>query len=136
MFSEIILEALIDSCAAIPFLLIIYILIELFEYQFGDQIKKTIARAANYGPLVGAFIGAIPQCGFSVMATALYTQRLITPGTLLAVYLSTSDEAIPLMLAYPQGITTVFPFILTKIIIAIFSGGQLIFYFINTTKKP
>jgi len=126
MISELIYESLIDSARMIPFLLMIYIGIELFEYKFGNSIKKLVQKAAGAGPFAGAIAGAFPQCGFSVMATALYTQRLATIGTLLAVYISTSDEAIPIMMSYPDGYKLLIPFIATKIFIGTAAG-----YFID-----
>ena len=135
MIGDIIFEALADSAKMIPLLLAIYILIELFEFKFGAAVKERVERAAGAGPLVGALAGAIPQCGFSVMAAALYTQRLATIGTLLAVYLSTSDEAIPIMLSYPQGISLLAPFIFTKIAVAVIAGYALDLVFFKRNKK-
>ncbi|MFZ2152717.1 MAG: putative manganese transporter [Microgenomates group bacterium] len=116
------LDALTDSLRTVPLLLIIYIGIELVEYQFGDQIRNWVSRAGRTGPVVGAVSGAFPQCGFSVIATALYTQRLVTMGTLLAVYLSTSDEAIPIILSRPESTHLIWPIIGIKIVIAIVAG--------------
>lgn len=122
---DLFLEALGDSLKVIPFLLLIYIGIELLEYRFGNKIRQKVQAAGSAGPVLGALAGTLPQCGFSVISTALYTQRLITIGTLMAVYLATSDEAIPIILAQPDKISVLWPLILTKIIIAIIFGYGL-----------
>ncbi len=119
---QILIEALVDSAKTIPLLLIIYIGIELLEYKFGNQIREWVAKAGKTGPVVGAIAGSFPQCGFSVIATALYNQRLVTMGTLIAVYLSTSDEAIPIILAQPDKAYLIWPIIGVKILIAVISG--------------
>lgn len=116
------MDALIDSLKTVPLLLVIYIGIELLEYKFGDKIREKIQNAGKVGPLVGAVGGILPQCGFSVVATALFTQRLLTIGTLLAVYLSTSDEAIPIILSQPDKIHLIFPLIGIKIVTALIVG--------------
>jgi len=126
---EIFWDALNDSLRAVPFLLIIYIGIELIEYKYGDQIREWVGKAGKSGPIVGAISGGFPQCGFSVVATALYTQRLVTMGTLLAVYLSTSDEAIPIILSRPESMHLIWPIIGTKIVIALVAGFVVDFIF-------
>ena len=96
---EIIIDTLIDSIKLIPFLFLAFFIIELIEHKFNKKAKKIIAKSGNYGPLIGSALGLFPQCGFSVMATNLYTTRIITFGTLIAIYLSTSDEMLPIMLS-------------------------------------
>ncbi|MEI7620590.1 MAG: putative manganese transporter, partial [Candidatus Falkowbacteria bacterium] len=132
---EIFIDALLDSVKMIPFLLIVYIGIELIEYKFGDKIRTGVQKSGAAGPLVGAVAGSLPQCGFSVVATALYTQRLATIGTLMAVYLATSDEAIPVILSQPDKLGLILPLIITKIIIAIVFGYSLDFLFRKSNKK-
>ena len=119
---KIIIDALIDSAKTIPLLLILYVGIELLEYKFGDNIRKWVTQAGKSGPVVGAISGSFPQCGFSVIATALFSQRLITIGTLMAVYLSTSDEAIPIIMSRPDNMHLVLPIIGVKILVAIVAG--------------
>jgi hypothetical protein len=123
------MDALLDSLKMVPFLLVMYIGIELVEYKFGHRIIALIQKAGAAGPAVGALAGSLPQCGISVVATALYTQRLATIGTLLAVYLSTSDEAIPIILSQPDKAGLVLPLILTKISIALVAGYALDLFF-------
>lgn len=118
----ILVDTSIDTAKLIPFLLIVYVGIELVEYYFGGKIRQFLQRVGRAGPAVGAVAGTLPQCGFSVMTTALYTQRLVTVGTLIAVYLSTSDEAIPVILSQPDKALLILPLILTKLVIAIPAG--------------
>jgi hypothetical protein len=116
------LDALYDSAELIPFLLVIYFLVELFERRFGGSIKHQLQKTAKSGPALGAAFGCIPQCGFSVVASALYARRLITKGTLLAVFLATSDEAIPVVLAQPDKGNIVLALLVTKLIIGLVAG--------------
>ncbi|MDD4412626.1 MAG: putative manganese transporter [Patescibacteria group bacterium] len=132
---EIFFDALIDSFKMIPWLLVIYIGIELIEYKLGNKIREKVQKSGSAGPLIGSIAGSVPQCGFSVVATALYTQRLATIGTLIAVYLSTSDEAIPIILSEPDKIGVILPLLLTKIIIALIAGYGIDFIFRKKNKK-
>ena len=118
-------DALIDSALMVPWLLVIYIGIELVEYKFGHRIIALIQKARAAGPAIGAVAGSLPQCGISVVATALYTQRLATIGTLLAAYLSTSDEALPILLSQPGAAALILPLLSTKILIALAAGYAL-----------
>jgi hypothetical protein len=132
---NIFLEALTDSAKMIPLLLIIYVGIELVEYKYANKIREAVQRAGAAGPAVGALTGSFPQCGISVVASALYTQRLATIGTLLAVYLSTSDEAIPVILSQPESTKIIVPLIITKIIIALIGGYAVDFAFRKSNKE-
>ncbi len=115
-------EALLDSLKMLPFLLGIYLLVAWMEFNHGQTIREHILRAGKTGPLLGALFGSIPQCGFSVMGSALYTRGLISTGTLLAVFLATSDEAVPVILARPEHISIVIPLVLTKVVVALLAG--------------
>lgn len=132
---EIFIDAFIDSLKTIPLLLIIYIGIELLEYKFGDKIREKVQNSGKVGPLIGTITGIFPQCGFSVVATALFAQRLLTIGTLLAVYLSTSDEAIPIILSQPDKAYLLVPIISIKIVIALIVGFGIDFFFRKDEKK-
>jgi hypothetical protein len=129
------LDALIDSAKMIPLLLVIYIGIELVEYKYSNKIREAVQKAGVAGPFVGAVTGSFPQCGISVVASALYTQRLATIGTLLAVYLSTSDEAIPVILSQPDKTGIILPLVITKIIIAVIGGYAVDLVFRKSNKK-
>lgn len=132
---EIFLDALIDSAKMLPLLLLIYIIIEILEVKFAKKMRQKVQKAGVAGPAIGALVGSIPQCGFSVITSALYTKRLITIGTLMAVYLSTSDEAIPVILSQPDKAVVVLPLILTKIIIALVASYIIDFLFRKSNQK-
>ena len=99
IYEEVILHGLIDTLTIIPFLLLTYLLAELIEHRAGSGVRDLSRRAGKLGPLCGGFLGAIPQCGFSAAASDLYTRRVITLGTLIAIFISTSDEMLPIMIS-------------------------------------
>ena len=123
--TDIFLTPLLDSLAMVPWLFGIYIALEFVERRYEHLITGRLHRAMRAGPLLGALFGCIPQCGFSVIASALYAQRVISLGTLLAVFLSTSDEAIPVILAQSNHWGTVVWILLTKVIIATAAGYMI-----------
>lgn len=96
---DIILDTLIDSLKLLPFLFIAFLIIELIEHKLNKQTKELVSKSGKVGPLIGSLFGLFPQCGFSVMATNLYVTRIITLGTLISIYLATSDEMLPIMLS-------------------------------------
>lgn len=132
---EIFNNALIDTLKMLPLLFVIYVAIEFIEYKYSVKLKEKVEKAGNAGPAIGALVGAVPQCGFSVISSALYTQKLVTIGTLLAVYISTSDEAIPIILSEPNKAKIVLPLILTKIMLALFAGYIVDFFSRKSNKK-
>ena len=89
---EIIEETLIDAVKLLPFLFITYLIMEYIEHKMGHKTKSAIKKSGKWGPIIGSILGVFPQCGFSVSATNLYAGRVITLGTLIAVYLSTSNH--------------------------------------------
>ena len=101
---EHIIHSLWDAAKLLPFLFLMYLLVEYFEHKNNGRLQGLFAKTKKLGPLLGALLGTIPQCGFSVVAAALFARRSITCGTLIAIFISTSDEAIPLMLAHPDKI--------------------------------
>lgn len=129
--AEFIKDALIDSINLLPFLFVIFFFIELFEIYFSKKIKNLPKHSKISGPFLGALTALVPQCGFSVIASTLYVKKLITRGTLIAVYISTSDEAIPVLLAHPEMIKTILPILSTKFILAIITG-----YFVDFVLTP
>lgn len=133
--SEILIDALIDTAKMIPFLFVIYVAIEYIEIKLGDNLITKVRKAGKVAPAAGSLFGLVPQCGFSVMATALYNKRVVTLGTLLAVYLSTSDEALPIILSQPDKIGVVIPIFLTKFIIALIAGYLVDFIVSVRAKK-
>jgi hypothetical protein len=118
-------DAALDTLKMMPLLFVIYVLIEIIEIKFGNRMGHVMERAGKAGPFVGALLGVIPQCGFSVVGTALYTQRLATIGTLFAIYIATSDEAIPILLSDPSSAGALVPLIATKLVCAIVVGYAL-----------
>ena len=104
---EIILDTLLDSLKIIPFLFIAFLIIELIEHKLTNKNKEIITKSKKIGPIIGSLLGVIPQCGFSVMATNLYITRIITLGTLISIYLSTSDEMLIIMLSKKVEITLI-----------------------------
>lgn len=119
---ELFLDALTDTAKMLPFLLLAYVLVGYLEHRYGDQMGHHVARMGRGGPIVGALVGCFPQCGFSVLAAALYAKRLVSGGTLLAVFLATSDEAVPILFALPGKSLMIVPLILLKVAIAIVAG--------------
>jgi len=128
-------DALIDSVHMVPFLFIIFLIIEIIEYFYAHKMGSIIKHSNKTGPLIGSLLASFPQCGFSVVASTLYTKRLIAAGTLIAVYLSTSDEAIPIILAQPGKSHVVIKLLLVKLLIGI-TAGYLINFILEKVKKP
>jgi len=126
---ETFISVLSETVHILPLLLVVYIGIEFIEYKFGHKTITLVQKAGSFGPVIGAIAGIFPQCGLAVVATSLYTQRLVTIGTLLAVYLSTSDEAIPIILSHPDKFDVLLPLIISKILIALMAGYLLDFMF-------
>lgn len=119
--TEIILDALLDTAKAMPFLLGAYLLLEFLAHNAGDKIKQCLKRFGRLGAFGGALLGLVPQCGFSVAAVEFYADRIITPGSLLAVFIATSDEALPILLS-PRGANAIMPLIVVKLVIAVTVG--------------
>lgn len=126
---DIILDTLIDGLKILPFLWVAFLLIELLEHKFSKQSKRIVEKSGKLGPLLGAVLGCFPQCGFSVMATNLYVTRIITLGTLISIYLSTSDEMLPILMAHGSDIKVILQLLLTKVIIGIMAGFVIDFLF-------
>lgn len=119
---DIILDALIDTAKMLPFLFAVYLLIEYLEHKASDKLANSLRRLGPFGPVGGALFGCIPQCGFSVAVSNLYSGRLVSLGTLIAVYIATSDEAVPILLSNPQSVGEVWKLIAAKAVIAILAG--------------
>ena len=96
---DILADAAMDTIRLIPFLLVVYLILEWLEHKAGSKTRDAVLRAGVAGPFVGGLFGVFPQCGFSAVGATLYAGRVITLGTLFAVFLSTSDELLPLMIA-------------------------------------
>lgn len=117
---DIIVDTLKDALKLLPFLFLTFLIIEYIEHKVNNE--KVIKKMRKYGPFLGGLLGAFPQCGFGVSATNFYITRVISLGTLIAVYLSTSDEMLPIMLAQGVDGFTIFKIISLKVIIGIIFG--------------
>lgn len=117
-----ILDALLDSAKILPFLFFAYLTMEYIEHKMGERAKREIERAGALGPVFGSVLGVIPQCGFSTVASNLFAGRIITVGTLLAVYLSTSDEMLPIFISESVPVVTMVKILGVKCLIAMVAG--------------
>ena len=111
-----------DNIKLIPFLFIAFLVIELIEHKFTDKTKNCIKKSGKFGPIIGSIFGIVPQCGFSVIATNFYITRVISIGTLFSVYLSTSDEMLPIMISKGIPFKTILGILLIKVIVGIIFG--------------
>ena len=114
-----------DTLYLIPFLFVTYLAMEWLEHKAGDKAQNAIKRAGKAGPVIGAVLGVVPQCGFSAAASTLYAGRVITVGTLIAVLLSTSDEMIPIFLAAQVPLSTMGAILGAKVVVGIVAGLAL-----------
>ena len=122
LFEHIFTHTVQDTLSLLPFLFIVFVVLEYMEHSMSDKSIALIEKAGKAGPLLGGVIGAFPQCGFSVMATNLFSGRVITIGTLVAVYLSTSDEMLAVMLSGNTNPWKIAKIILIKTAIGIAAG--------------
>jgi len=127
---EHIIHSLIDTARLLPFLFLVYLLVEYFEHKNNGLLQGLFAKSKGAGPLLGAVLGTIPQCGFSVVAAALFAKRAISLGTLIAIFIATSDEAIPLMIAHPDKIADLGLVVAIKFLAAVIFG-----YLIDLVRK-
>lgn len=115
-------DAILDSFHILPLLFIVFFIIELIEFFYSEKINSFMKKSEKSAPLIGSLAAIIPQCGFSVIASTLYIRRFITKGTLIGIYLATSDEAIPILLANPTHTHLVVPVVGLKLFIGILAG--------------
>ena len=134
-FLHILEHSLLDSIKLLPFLFIAFFIIELIEHKLSDSKKKVISKSGKYGPILGSLLGLIPQCGFSVVATNLYITRILSLGTLISIYLSTSDEMLVILLSRNASISTILPLLGTKFIVGLISGFIIDFLLRNKKKE-
>lgn len=129
------LHTIEDSVKLLPFLFLTYLLMELLEHTTGGKVQNKIKNAGKVGPLWGGLLGIMPQCGFSAAASSLYAGRVITVGTLLAVFLSTSDEMLPIFISEAVAPATIVKILAAKVCIAIISGFLAELVYVNVFKK-
>lgn len=135
MILDIILDTVKDSVRLLPFLFLTYFLMEWLEHRTGRASRDRIRHAGKFGPIWGGLLGIMPQCGFSAAASGLYAGRVITVGTLLAVYLSTSDEMLPILISEAVPIGTIAKILAVKCAIAIVSGLVIELIYVNIMKQ-
>ncbi len=116
------LEALVDTVKVLPILFVVYYLIELVEFKNAGNIHKSKLLKGKASPVAGAVLGSVPQCGFSVISTDLFSKGKLSVGALIAVYIATSDEALPLMIAQPKSMLWMLLLVGIKIVFAILIG--------------
>ena len=124
-----ILDSLIDTVKLIPFLLITYIIMEFIEHKTSHKTKDAIKKSGHFGPLIGGILGIVPQCGFSAAASSLYSARIITLGTLIAVFLSTSDEMLPILISEAVDVNVILSILGIKLAIAVIVGFIIDLFF-------
>lgn len=124
-----ILDSLIDTVKLIPFLLITYIIMEFIEHKTSHKTKDAIKESGHFGPLIGGILGVVPQCGFSAAASSLYSARIITLGTLIAVFLSTSDEMLPILISEAVDVRIILSILGIKLVIAVIVGFIIDLFF-------
>lgn len=132
---EILKEAFVDSLKLLPFLFIVYLFMEFIEHKSSKKTEEIIKKSGKFGPVIGSILGVFPQCGFSVMASNLYITRIISIGTLIAIYLSTSDEMLPVLLTGGASIETVLKFLLVKVFVGMFAGIVIDLFIERKNKK-
>lgn len=116
------LDAVFDSLKILPFLFVTYLIMEYLESHTEDHVRDIVKRAGWMGPFWGALLGIVPQCGFSAAASNLYAGRAISLGTLIAIFLSTSDEMIPIMISETVPFNKMLRILLLKLILAVIAG--------------
>lgn len=132
---EVIQDTLLDTIKLLPFLFVAFLIIEFIEHKLSNKQENIISKSGKLGPIVGALLGSVPQCGFSVLATNLYVTRIISLGSLISIYLSTSDELIPLMISHNAPLTKILSIVSIKVIIGIISGFLIDLFIRKTTKS-
>lgn len=132
---DVLQDAFFDTLYLVPFLFVTYLFMEWIEHKTGERTQKAIARAGKAGPVLGAVLGVVPQCGFSAAASTLYAGRVIGLGTLFAVFLSTSDEMLPIFIAEQVPIETIAGILGLKIVIGI-AFGLVVDLVLRIMRKP
>ncbi len=119
---EALLDAVIDTAKLIPFLFVTYLFMEFLERKTEERSAEALRKVGKAGPVIGGLLGIVPQCGFSAAAASLFSGGVISLGTLLAVFLSTSDEMLPIFISSAVGFRTIFRVVIAKVIIGLITG--------------
>lgn len=122
MIWDVICDTLIDGIRILPFLFLAYLAMECLEHWTGGKMQAVVRRSGKAGPAIGGILGIFPQCGFSAAAANLYAGRIITMGTLIAVFLSTSDEMLPIMISENVALSMIGKILLIKVLFALAAG--------------
>lgn len=131
---DVILDTVLDFIKLLPFLFITYLIMEWIEHNTHEGSQNLIKKAGPFGPVIGAIAGMFPQCGFSASGSTFYAGRIISMGTLIAIYMSTSDEMLPVMIAESAPVSLIAKVLIIKVICAII-GGLIIDFLIFPTRK-
>lgn len=121
-------DALKDAAWVLPILLIVYLLIEWVEYKNYAKVERSLLLQGKLSPLFGALLGSVPQCGFSVASTELFVKGSLSAGALVAVYIATSDEALPILLSHPERYTDLLLLVGIKIVLALLVGYPVLLF--------
>lgn len=132
---DVVKDTLVDGLKLLPFLFISFLIIEFIEHKLSTKSKKMISKSGKFGPVIGGLLGIVPQCGFSVTATNLYVTRIITLGTLISIYLSTSDEMLPILISNKTDATTIFKILGIKLFVGVLCGFIIDLIFRKDKKK-
>lgn len=133
--THVIIHTLKDSIKLLPFLFIAFLIIESIEHKFSNKSKKLISKSGKFGPLIGSLLGCMPQCGFSVLATNLYVTRIISLGTLISIYLSTSDEMLPILISNQVDFSKIIKILAIKFLIGVLWGFIIDLILFRNKKK-
>lgn len=120
--THIFIHSIEDSLKLLPFLFLTYLAMEYLEHRTSEKTKAVIRKSGKCGPVIGSLLGILPQCGFSAAASNLYAGKIITLGTLIAIFLSTSDEMLPILISSSVPITTIAGILAWKVGIGIIAG--------------
>lgn len=119
---ELFLDSFLDAARLLPLLFVIYLLVEYLEHKNNNFVHSLFAKSKKTGPLLGAVFGTVPQCGFSVIASELFSKKAISLGTMIAIFIATSDEAIPILIAHPDKFYSMLALIGIKFVSAVVFG--------------
>lgn len=122
LFLHVLEHSALDTLRLVPFLFVTYLAMEALEHASAERVQAVVERSGKAGPVVGALLGAVPQCGFSAMAATLYAGRVVTAGTLVAVILSTSDEMVPVFLAHQEPLGRLLAIVAVKVLMGVVVG--------------
>lgn len=119
---DVIVDSVLDTLELVPLLFVTYLAMEAIEHSASSRVRAVVERSGAAGPVIGALLGALPQCGFSAMAATLFAGRVVSVGTLVAVVLSTSDEMVPVFLAHQEPLGRLLAIMGIKVVVGLAVG--------------